>query len=377
MRILVVEPRLDDNGAVRVTLDRAARWAAAGDDVTLFVFSQVSFVPTAPVPPSLTLVHPTARPRRDQVVWAAAVARLTALAREADVVVAGREIDVGLLLAAGVSHLVRRPFAVTVQSSIDRALADHVAPRSRRLVTSALRSADLAVCVSAGLVPGLTALGLPGQRTAVVVNGVDVEDVRRRALLPPAVDLPEEPFVVASGRLTRQKGFDLLLEAHARALDRGAPPHSVVVLGDGPDRAALEARARELGVADSFRMPGHLAEPHAVVARADLFALPSRWEGLGLSLVEAMACGTPLLAADCVSGPGEVLDRGRYGRLLPPEDVDALADALVDHLRDPEPLRAAAAAAGATVGQRFDAAAAAAHHRALLYGLARPAAGAT
>ena len=102
--------------------------------------------------------------------------------------------------------------------------------------------------------------------------------------------------MVGVGRLARQKGFDLLLRAFAALDDPGL---HLVVLGKGPEEGALKALAHSLGVAERFHLPGFLANPWSVVTRAQAFCLPSRWEGFGHVIVEAMACGTPVVVSDC------------------------------------------------------------------------------
>ena len=106
--------------------------------------------------------------------------------------------------------------------------------------------------------------------------------------------------------------------------------------------SALHALADELAVQESVQFAGAVAAPLPSVARADLFCLPSRHEGLPLALLEALALGVPTIAADCSSGVHDALDGGRVGRLIAPDDVAALSQALSEHLRDPTDLRARA-----------------------------------
>ncbi len=369
-RIVLLEPDLYENGAIRVSLDRAARWRASGAEVTVLVLRRVTGV-LAAVPDGLPVVYGTRRPSSGRTAALLSVPRALAAARSADVVVAGREVDKALLVAAVVAPLARRPLAVTVQSRADVALAEYTSRAVRPLVRRALRSAQLLVTVARGIVPGLVSLGVSSSHVATVTNGVDVEGLRAAGREAPAVSLSAGPVVVASGRLSRQKGFDLLVRAHAQALQEGAPAHSLLVMGEGPDADALQALAEELGVADSVVLAGFQPNPFAVVARADLFVLPSRWEGFPLGLVEAVVLGVPVVAADCVSGPSEVLDDGRFGRLVPSEDVGALAAALRAHLDAPEDLRSKARAGAAAAASRFDPQQAAASHLQLLEDLAR------
>ena len=373
MKILVVEPDLFDNGAIRVSLDRASRWATSGHRVTLFVVHPYEDgPPRVDPPPGIDVVFGTPRVRRPAVdVPLALLAGVTA-ARRADVVVAGREIGDGLVHAAAMSRLARRPMAVTVQSRIDAAFDNYVPPRQQAITRWALRSAERAVCVADGLTALVRDVGVAPERIRVVTNGIDVAAVRAASLREPEVPLDQgRPTIAASGRLDTQKGLDVLVRAHARALEDGAPDHEVVIMGTGPDRESLTDLARELSVADSVRLVGFVDNPHAVVSRADLFVLPSRWEGYPLALVEALVLGTPAIAADCVSGPREIL-QDTYGELVPVDDPDALAAAMARHLRRPEPLRARARSAAAAAEESYDSRRSAERHLAVLEELVRP-----
>jgi glycosyltransferase involved in cell wall biosynthesis len=170
--------------------------------------------------------------------------------------------------------------------------------------------------------------------------------------------------------LNDEKGFDVLVRAHAQALADGAAPHSVVVVGEGPRRAALQALARELGVEGSVTFPGFATNPWPVLARAALFVLPSRYEGLTLTLLEALALGVPVAASRC-DGPEEILEGGRYGALFPVEDVAALARVIGGHLRHPEDLAERAEAGAVVVAERYDIASAARAHLELLQQLGK------
>ncbi len=361
-----MEPALDDNGAVRVSLDRAARWRAAGASLVVFVAEPGGPGGKVEIPAGLDVRMGTAVPRRLRWMLLVGTARLALLARGADVLVSGREVGVGLLEARAAGWVSRRPVAVTVQSRPDVAISAYVGPRLRGVTRRALARADLAVCVATGMVPALTEIGLPAERVRTVTNGVDLDRLLAAAKQAPEVVLPPGRSIVGCGRLHRQKGFDLLVRAHAMARDAGAPAHHLVIVGDGPDRAALEELAGELGVADTVVFTGFVENPHAIISRAEVFVLPSRWEGYPLALVEAVCCATPSIAAACVSGPDEVLDGGRFGELVPAEDEGALGAALARHLHDPKPLRERAALGASEARVRFDPARAARAHLELL-----------
>jgi len=118
----------------------------------------------------------------------------------------------------------------------------------------------------------------------------------------------------------------------------------LVVLGAGPERNALNSLIQELGISDSVELPGFVENPFSYMAGSAVLALTSWFEGLPNVLIEAMACGTPVVAVDCPSGPREILEGGRYGRLAPVGDAKALAHAIeetLDHPPQPETLRSA------------------------------------
>jgi glycosyltransferase involved in cell wall biosynthesis len=140
---------------------------------------------------------------------------------------------------------------------------------------------------------------------------------------------------LAAGRLVPQKDHRTLIDAFAAL--RARMPARLVILGEGPERPALEALIRRWGIEDDVALPGFDLYPAAYMARADVFVLSSRWEGLANVIVEAMACGTPVVSTDCPSGPAELLEGGRFGPVVPVGDAPALAAAMEQAFRDPVP----------------------------------------
>lgn len=216
---------------------------------------------------------------------------------------------------------------------------------------SSHRWADLVVCVSDGERARGIRAGVRA-RYAVAVNGVDLAsfpmaDAGERTRARRELRLAEQPTVVCVGRLCRQKGQDLLLDAWPAVLT--SVPHAVLALvGDGPDRPALEARGPARTV-----FAGHADPVWPWLAAADVVALPSRWEGHALVLLEAMAAGRSVVAAD-VAGAAETVG-GDAGELVPADDPSALAAALVRHLVDPVLSGTEGAAGRARVQRDFDA----------------------
>lgn len=163
-----------------------------------------------------------------------------------------------------------------------------------------------------------------------IYNPIPLADIRRAAGNPathPWLSAPSGPLVVTAGRLVPQKNFPLLLTAFARLLQLHADVR-LIILGDGPMREPLNRQAEQLGLAERIDMPGWLDNPYAFMAAADVFVQSSDREGLSTVLIEALACGCPIVATDCKSGPREILADGEYGTIVPMHDAPALAQAM-------------------------------------------------
>lgn len=224
----------------------------------------------------------------------------------------------------------------------------------RRMIGRAYRNAAAVVALSDGAADGLSEFyGVPRDRVSVLPNLVDLDEIDRLAAEPGPDLVPGRFHVAAVGRLAEEKGHRYLLEAVRLLRARGGPDVQLHLLGDGPLRASLEVIARDLGVADRVTFAGFCANPFAYVRRCDLFCLPSLNEGMPGALLEAMACGTPVVATDCPSGPREVLDGGRFGRLVPVADTKALADAIATIAGDGEGAKRVAVAARRRVEEEY------------------------
>ena len=197
--------------------------------------------------------------------------------------------------------------------------------------------AEAAVGVSSGVSHELTRLpGMSHDRIHTVYNPVVSADLLRKSREPvdhPWLEEPGPPVVLAIGRLHKQKDFSTLLAAFARLLVRRAA--RLMVLGSEPLLEDLRSLAHELRVAEHVEFLGFVENPHAFLARASLFVLSSRHEGLPTVLIEAMACGCPVVSTDCPFGPEEILEGGRWGELVPVGDPEALADAMARALDMP------------------------------------------
>lgn len=200
----------------------------------------------------------------------------------------------------------------------------------RRLVARSYSEADAVVALSEGGREGLASFyGLPRERVTVLSSFVDVADIGRLAGEPgPALD-PAKFHVVTVGRLSPEKGHSDLLKATEMLLRSGRLPNlHVHLIGDGLLRRDLERFVDRHSLQMHVTFVGSLWNPFPYVTHGDLFCLPSRYEGMPGSLLEAMACGVPVLATDCESGPREALAGGEFGALVRPNDPPALADAI-------------------------------------------------
>ncbi|MBN2536771.1 glycosyltransferase [candidate division WOR-3 bacterium] len=205
----------------------------------------------------------------------------------------------------------------------------------RRLQDRLYRDADRVVAVSGGAADELArSTGLARQDIEVIYNPVDIGRIEALAREPVTdtdwFEPGRPPVIVAAGRYACQKDFEGLVRAFAQV--RGRLEARLVILGDGPARPAIEKLTAGLGVAGDVLLAGFTANPYKYFGRAAVFALSSRFEGLPTVVIEALACGCPVVSTDCPHGPREILEDGRWGRLVPVGDPAALAAAITETL---------------------------------------------
>ncbi len=211
----------------------------------------------------------------------------------------------------------------------------------QRLVYAGVRFAyplaDAVTAVSKGVANDVLQFArVKPQKVQVIYNPAFGDDLIVRSQEP--LDHPwfaegQPPVVLAVGRLHHQKGFDILLDAFSAVL--AERPCRLIILGEGEQRENLERQAQQLGIAGYVQFPGFVKNPYAYMSRAALFVLSSRWEGLPGALIEAMACGCAVVATDCPSGPAEIIENGTQGAIVPVDDSDALAAAMLEALSSP------------------------------------------
>jgi glycosyltransferase involved in cell wall biosynthesis len=208
--------------------------------------------------------------------------------------------------------------------------------------------ADAAIGVSKGISEDLARhTSIPRDRIITIYNPTFTSESVEKATAPlehPWFAPGSPPVILGAGRLTTQKDFPTLLRAFARVRKR--QPARLVILGEGKKKQALIGLATKLGIVREMALPGFIDNPFAWMSHAAVFVLSSVWEGFPGVLIEAMACGCPVVSTDCPSGPAEILKAGEYGPLVSMGDDEALAEAILSTLKkplDPAKLRARAA----------------------------------
>ena len=348
MRLTLVISSLGCGGAERLVQIMTNYWAERGREVTIL---------TLHGDPSFYSLHPKARhvalgvaanSRNILQALFNNLRRIVVLRRAIrksapDVVISvlDKTNVLTLLATAGL----RLPVIVSEQSDLLRYDIGLVWDWLRRIT---YRRAKAVVFPTSGIPANFQPLAK--KRGRVIPNPVVVPEGMRRDTGPRDAD-GKRRALVAMGRLSRVKGFDLLLRAFSIAASKH-PEWSLTILGEGPQRRELEDQARSLELLDRVRLPGRVANPFPCLRQADLFVLSSLSEGFGYALCEAMACGLPVVSFDCSPGTREIIRDGVDGILVPPEDVNALAGVL-EHLMGDATERARLAQRAPEVVARF------------------------
>jgi glycosyltransferase involved in cell wall biosynthesis len=191
--------------------------------------------------------------------------------------------------------------------------------------------ADTIIAPSQGVLKDLAkTLRLPENRINLIHNPTVTPALLMQKDLPldhSWFQFDEPPVVLGVGRLNPQKDFSTLINAFAKAIKY--KQLRLMVLGEGPERRKLENLVQKLGIADKVSFPGFINNPFNYMKNSGLFVLSSAWEGLPNVLIEAMACGVPVVSTNCASGPDEILESGKYGELVPVGNSDLLSQAIV------------------------------------------------
>ncbi|GMG84354.1 hypothetical protein LNKW23_35690 [Paralimibaculum aggregatum] len=355
----ILIPDFAGGGAERAALNLAAAWQAEGRRIELVVFSDTGALRQRR-PEGVPLVdlgcgRARAAPRP--------IARYLDRARPKALL--SLMLHTNLAAALGVMLARHRPRLVWSAQNLPQpviaAMGPVAAPIFRQMLRATAHLPAHVATVSHGVGTELGTV-IPKLRPKIVPIYNPVVDFAKFPPRPARVP-GAPPMILAVGRLARQKNYPLMLEAFA-ALRREIPAAELTILGEGPERAALEAQAARLGIAGHLHMPGFVDDPASWMLRADAFAMSSHFEGLANVLPEAMAAGLPIVSTDWPPSAREVLEDGRWGRIVPLDDAPALAAALIETLRGGGP-DARARARDFTVER------AAAEYGALLFGPGR------
>jgi len=230
--------------------------------------------------------------------------------------------------------------AVVDHSTLSKASAKSCSHKERLMPMLARRTypwADGVIAVSHGVADDLAHITrLEREKIRVIYNPVVRDEMfvrAREAAAHPWLLDTEVPLITAVGRLTRPKDFPTLICAFAELRKRCNA--RLMILGEGEERSALESLVKELALENCVSLPGFVSNPYAYLTRSRLFVLSSQWEGLPTVLIEALALGVPVVSTDCESGPREILDHGKYGRLVPVGDSQALSVQMLAMLEQP------------------------------------------
>jgi glycosyltransferase involved in cell wall biosynthesis len=208
--------------------------------------------------------------------------------------------------------------------------------KSKKMIEKALirwlfPQAQALIAVSKGVAQDFAHYtGIPESRVHVIYNPVYSQAVLTQSEAPldhPWFTIHDLPVLLAVGRLEQSKNYPLLVQAFA-ALQKELPSR-LLILGEGGAREEIESLVNSLDLRDRIDLPGFVSNPYAYMKQADCFVLSSDYEGLPNALIQAMACGCPVISTDCPSGPREILKEGEYGHLTPVGDANSLTDAII------------------------------------------------
>ena len=338
--VMILMQDLRGGGAERSFLRLARGIVQTGRTVELVLIGERNDYPDE-VPDGVTVVVLGCRRVSTSAI---AIARYLSGTRPRSVVSALTHVNVVAVAARVLSrHKPRLIVSERIQFSKRKAQTYTLQERiAYALVPIAYRLADAVVCVSDGVADDFRAqTGLTPNKVVTVHNPVFDDRIGIRASEPCATlsalaNSTHCKTVVAAGRLVYQKGFDNLISAVAKL--RSHMPLRLVILGEGPLRDELKAQARALGLGDAdCVLPGFVRNPLPIIASADVFVLSSRYEGFPNALVEAMACGTPIVSTDCPSGPWEIVAPNWRAQLVAVDDIDQLTTEIHNQLAEPTP----------------------------------------
>lgn len=340
-KITIFLPALWGGGAERVFLNLAIGFAKRGYAVDLLLAqAEGSYMSEVPgLPKSIRLVVLTQRHLNFGRTLLSIPALVKYLRQERpDALLTGLHAN---LIALWAQKLARVDTRIVISEHNTLSRHNLLLPKVTRLVNLQLIRkfypwADRIVAVSNGVAVDLAKVtGISKDRIISVYNPIVNPELIEKAKA--SLDHPwfypnEPPVIISIGRLTEQKDFFTLIEAFA--LVRQSKSARLIILGEGEDRPKLESLIKKLDLTQDVSMPGFVSNPYPFLTHANLFVLSSKWEGLPTVLIEALYCNVPVIATDCMSGPREILEGGKYGTLIPVGDPESLAEAIIVSLNN-------------------------------------------
>lgn len=327
-KIALFMPTLNGGGAERVMLNLGVEMAERGYPVDLVV-ARATGPLLAEVPASIRLIDLkcsrilVSLPYLVQYLRTTRPAGLLSTLGHANVVALWAKI----LSAVPVRIVVRETTTPSQARTTDKLFRRRLMPF---LANIFYPGAAGIVAASQGMADDLAnVFRIPRERIQVIYNPAISSELFMRAAEPishPWFTPGAPPIILGVGRLTQAKDFPMLI--HAFSLLRSRCSARLVILGEGEERSALQAKARELGVETDVDLPGFVSNPFPYMQQAAVFALSSAWEGLPNALIQALALGTPVVSTDCRSGPREILKDGTLGELIPVGNPEAMCRAI-------------------------------------------------
>lgn len=349
-KLLCVLPSLKGGGAERVMLTLTEHFSRDAFEPVLVLFERTGDL-AGSIPPGIRVID---LEKKGRLSFFRLILKLAGLIEReepdavlsflwyADVisVMAGRKANVKIPVVISARNYMSSDIGNENWGLVKRNIIRYAYNRASRIITLANKMGDDLVRnfkINQALI-------------AVIPNPIDIERIER--LQGEKVSHPwlsgSIPVIVSAGRLNKQKDFPTLIRAFS--LVRQKMEARLIIIGEGEERPNLERLVRELGMASCVDMPGFARNPYPYIKRADLYVMSSFYEGFPNALVEAMACGTPVVSTAC-PGPDEIITDGVTGYLVPVSDVDRMAQAIERVLGNKEVAGRLAEAAGRYVNQ--------------------------
>ncbi|MDB2682718.1 glycosyltransferase [Alphaproteobacteria bacterium] len=328
LKIALFLPALNDGGAERVFVNLANGFTQKGHAVNLILIkNQGPYKAQAPHDITTTeigrsplkLANHLRRAKPDILISALPAANLMAIA-------ACAISKTKLIITEHAFFSVYDDLAKSPKTKLRNAAMKHL-----------YKGADQIMAVSQGAAEDLArACNIPTEKIKVIPNPIDLEAIKDRAGQPtnhPWFKNKQAPVILSAGRLSPPKDFKTLIYAFKKIQED--TEIKLIIIGEGVQRNDLQNLINNLNLQDRIDMPGFQSNPFNFMAAGDLFVLSSLKEGFGNVIIESLACGTPVIATNCPGGPAEILENGKWGTLVPPQNIEALAQAMEKGLETP------------------------------------------